>query len=96
MISQLPLISLIAVLVALVGIFLLMRSFTLPGSYNENREKRETYLRELERRRARERAKAEKLAKRMEAQEMTREEEPDPEPAQAQQPAKSPESASKR
>jgi predicted Holliday junction resolvase-like endonuclease len=95
MISQLPLISLLAILVALVGIFLLMRSFKLPGSFNENRKKREAYLRELERRRVRERAQAEKLAKRMEAEEKTREEEQIPESFQGQDPAQSPEAPRK-
>jgi hypothetical protein len=96
MISQMPLISLIAILVALIGIFLLMRSFKLPGSFNENRDKREAYLREMERRNTREKAKAEELARSLEAKEKSAQEEKAPEPAQAQQPVKSPEAPSKR
>jgi hypothetical protein len=96
MISQLPLFGLTAILLALVGFFLLMKSFKLPGSFNANREKREEYQRELERRNAREKAKAENLARNLEAKGKPPEEEKAPEPVKVQQPAKSPEAPSKR
>ena len=86
MISQISLIALIAVLATLIGLFIVIKSFKLPASFNENREKREEYRRVMIK--IREKEKAREMAMGREAEE-TEENAKTPEIAMGRQPPKS-------
>ena len=47
MISQLPLITLVAMLAALLGLFIVVRSFKMPASFDRNREEHEEARRKM-------------------------------------------------